>query len=46
MAVLAIGVSRARRQQDQSYYFIRRADDDPMVLAGPEPATTGSKDES
>jgi hypothetical protein len=27
----------------QPYYFIRRANDDPMVIAGPEPATTGSK---
>jgi putative SOS response-associated peptidase YedK len=33
MAVLAIGVSRAERRQEQPY-FIRRADDDPMVFAG------------
>jgi len=27
----------------QPYNLIRRAGDDPMVFAGPEPATTGSK---
>jgi putative SOS response-associated peptidase YedK len=34
MAVLATGVSRARRQQDMQPYFIRRSHDDPMAFRG------------
>jgi putative SOS response-associated peptidase YedK len=43
MAVLAIGVCGLDDGKSKPY-FIRRAHDDPIVFAGLEPATTGSKD--